>query len=88
VLAVKLLWSFVQVLSRRLRETNEQLSGARSALESRDIPFMEIEDVDEHADTQPKAPGPVALGVGGLATADETPAAAAAAAAAGGPAKE
>jgi serine/threonine protein phosphatase PrpC/CRP-like cAMP-binding protein len=86
VLAVKLLWSFVQVLSRRLRETNEQLSGARSALESRDIPFMEIEDVDEHADTQPKAPTPVALGGGGLATADETPAAAAAAA--GGPAKE
>ena len=32
VLAVKLLWSFVQVLSRRLRETNEQLSGARSKL--------------------------------------------------------
>ncbi len=47
VLAVKLLWSFVQVLSRRLRETNEQLSGARSALESRDLPFMEIDDIDE-----------------------------------------
>jgi serine/threonine protein phosphatase PrpC/CRP-like cAMP-binding protein len=46
VLAVKLLWSFVQVLSRRLRETNEQLSGARTALESRDLPFMEIEDLD------------------------------------------
>ncbi|MCC7112556.1 MAG: Stp1/IreP family PP2C-type Ser/Thr phosphatase [Deltaproteobacteria bacterium] len=54
VLAVKLLWSFVQVLSRRLRETNEQLSGVRSALESRDIPFMDIEDVDENADTQPR----------------------------------
>jgi PPM family protein phosphatase len=54
VLAVKLLWSFVQVLSRRLRETNEQLSGARSALESKDIPFMEIEDVNEEADTQPR----------------------------------
>lgn len=54
VLAVKLLWSFVQVLSRRLRETNEQLSGVRSALESRDIPFMEIEDVDENAETQPR----------------------------------
>jgi hypothetical protein len=47
VLAVKLLWSFVQVLSRRLRETNEQLSGARTALlESRDLPFMDIDDVD------------------------------------------
>jgi PPM family protein phosphatase len=47
VLAVKLLWSFVQVLSRRLRETNEQLSGARSALESRDVPYMEIEEAEE-----------------------------------------
>jgi serine/threonine protein phosphatase PrpC len=46
VLAVKLLWSFVQVLSRRLRETNEALSGARSALESRDLPFMDMDDVD------------------------------------------
>lgn len=46
VLAVKLLWSFVQVLSRRLRETNEQLSGARTALESRDLPFMDIDDLD------------------------------------------
>lgn len=47
VLAVKLLWSFVQVLSRRLRETNEQLSGARSALEtSKDIPFLEVNDFD------------------------------------------
>lgn len=46
VLAVKLLWSFVQVLSRRLRETNEQLSGARTALESRDLPFMEIDELD------------------------------------------
>jgi serine/threonine protein phosphatase PrpC len=45
VLAVKLLWSFVQVLSRRLRETNEQLSGARSALEtSKDVPFLEVDE--------------------------------------------
>lgn len=51
VLAVKLLWSFVQVLSRRLRETNEQLSGARTALESRDLPFMEIEDLDSDNET-------------------------------------
>jgi serine/threonine protein phosphatase PrpC/CRP-like cAMP-binding protein len=63
VLAVKLLWSFVQVLSRRLRETNEQLSGARSALESRDIPFMEIEDVDESADTQPRGNNPALAGM-------------------------
>ena len=53
VLAVKLLWSFVQVLSRRLRETNEQLSGARTALESRDLPFMEIEDIDDNEVTRP-----------------------------------
>ena len=50
VLAVKLLWSFVQVLSRRLRETNEQLSGARTALETRDLPFMDIEDIDSSDD--------------------------------------
>lgn len=55
VLAVKLLWSFVQVLSRRLRETNEQLSGARVALESKEIPFMDVEDVDGDAVTQPAA---------------------------------
>jgi CRP-like cAMP-binding protein len=55
VLAVKLLWSFVHVLSRRLRETNEALSGARSALESRDLPFMDIDDVDlADEDTKPK----------------------------------
>jgi serine/threonine protein phosphatase PrpC/CRP-like cAMP-binding protein len=55
VLAVKLLWSFVQVLSRRLRETNEALSGARSALESRDLPFMDMDDVDlADEDTKPK----------------------------------
>jgi serine/threonine protein phosphatase PrpC/CRP-like cAMP-binding protein len=81
VLAVKLLWSFVQVLSRRLRETNEQLSGARTALESRDIPFMDIEDIDEHTDTQLKSvpqavslaeqpiePGPAMSGGDGAAT--------------------
>jgi hypothetical protein len=45
VLAVKLLWSFVQVLSRRLRETNEQLSGARSELEQiQQVPFLEIDE--------------------------------------------
>jgi serine/threonine protein phosphatase PrpC/CRP-like cAMP-binding protein len=50
VLAVKLLWSFVQVLSRRLRETNEQLSGARSALENaKDLPFLDDEDAIEES---------------------------------------
>ncbi|MFH1809028.1 MAG: Stp1/IreP family PP2C-type Ser/Thr phosphatase [Pseudomonadota bacterium] len=45
VLAVKLLWSFVQVLSRRLRETNEQLTGARSELEQiQQVPFLEIDE--------------------------------------------
>lgn len=61
VLAVKLLWSFVQVLSRRLRETNEQLSGARVALESKDIPFMEIEDADDSVVTAPGGPAPSGL---------------------------
>ena len=32
ILAVKLLWSFVQVLSDRLRETNSELSEARQEL--------------------------------------------------------
>lgn len=45
VLAVKLLWSFVQVLSRRLRETNEQLSGARNELEQiQQVPFLDVDE--------------------------------------------
>ncbi|MBI5496905.1 MAG: Stp1/IreP family PP2C-type Ser/Thr phosphatase [Deltaproteobacteria bacterium] len=44
VLAVKLLWSFVQVLSHRLRETNEQLQGAKSELEqAQAVPFLEVD---------------------------------------------
>lgn len=43
VLAVKLLWSFVQVLSHRLRETNEQLQGVKSELEQAQTPFMEVD---------------------------------------------
>ncbi|GAB4288173.1 MAG: hypothetical protein Kow0090_00280 [Myxococcota bacterium] len=39
-MAVKLLWSFVQVLNQRLRETNEQLKGAKSQLQDLE---------DEHA---------------------------------------
>lgn len=41
VLSSKLLWSFVQVLSHRLRATNEALSDARSEV----APFAEIEDL-------------------------------------------
>jgi CRP-like cAMP-binding protein len=33
LLAVKLLWSFVQVLSERLRNTNEALTGLKSELD-------------------------------------------------------
>lgn len=46
VLAVKLLWSFVQVLSHRLRETNEQLQGAKSELEAAHAPFLEDVDME------------------------------------------
>ena len=35
LLAVKLLWAFMQVLSERLRATNEELSGVRSELAAR-----------------------------------------------------
>ena len=43
VLAVKLLWSFVQVLSDRLRATNAELSEARQELAIAQAvqPFME-----------------------------------------------
>src|SRR6185436_6602843 len=41
VLSSKLLWSFVQVLSHRLRATNEALSDARSEA----APFAEIDDL-------------------------------------------
>jgi serine/threonine protein phosphatase PrpC len=44
VLAVKLLWSFVQVLSHRLRETNEQLKGAKNELDQvQQVPFLEAD---------------------------------------------
>ena len=44
VLAVKLLWSFVQVLSHRLRETNEQLQGAKTELEQvQQVPFLDVD---------------------------------------------
>ncbi|MDF1566285.1 MAG: Stp1/IreP family PP2C-type Ser/Thr phosphatase [Deltaproteobacteria bacterium] len=35
LLAVKLLWAFLQILSERLRATNEELSGAKSELAAR-----------------------------------------------------
>ena len=34
VIATKLLWSFVQVMSGRLRDTNEALQGARAVLDN------------------------------------------------------
>lgn len=43
VLSSKLLWSFVQVLSHRLRATNEALSDARS--DGPAAPFAELEDL-------------------------------------------
>lgn len=48
VIATKLLWSFVQVMSTRLRETNEALQGARAELEEGDAfeIFMEEEERD------------------------------------------
>jgi hypothetical protein len=45
VLASKLLWSFVQVLSIRLRATNEALSESRNEV----APFAEIDDLSIQA---------------------------------------
>ena len=42
VIATKLLWSFVQVLSGRLRETNEALQGARKELTEQEEQGFEI----------------------------------------------
>ena len=39
IIATKLLWSFVQVLSTRLRETNEALQGARKELDAQSATF-------------------------------------------------
>ena len=49
VIATKLLWSFVQVLSGRLRETNEALQGAKRELAVTDDDAIEIlfDDTDE-----------------------------------------
>ncbi len=49
VLSSKLLWSFVQVLSHRLRATNEALSDARSETANTLPPFAEIEDLRREA---------------------------------------
>lgn len=49
VLSSKLLWSFVQVLSHRLRATNEALSDARSEAMAALPPFAEIDDLRREA---------------------------------------
>lgn len=49
VLSSKLLWSFVQVLSHRLRATNEALSDARSETANTLPPFAEIDDLRREA---------------------------------------
>jgi CRP-like cAMP-binding protein len=49
VLSSKLLWSFVQVLSHRLRATNEALSDARSESATTLPPFAEIDDLRREA---------------------------------------
>jgi serine/threonine protein phosphatase PrpC len=41
LLAVKLLWAFLQVLSERLRLTNEELSGVRTELAAKLTPFAQ-----------------------------------------------
>ena len=47
VIATKLLWSFVQVLSGRLRDTNEALQGAKDELVAENASFdVFIEDED------------------------------------------
>jgi CRP-like cAMP-binding protein len=48
VIATKLLWSFVQVLSGRLRDTNEALQGARRELDQTESEELEV-FVDEDA---------------------------------------
>ena len=45
VLASKLLWSFVQVLSHRLRATNEALSGLNIDLDTTSPPFAKMEQI-------------------------------------------
>ncbi len=47
VIATKLLWSFVQVMSTRLRETNEALQGARAELADAGDEFEVFLDEDE-----------------------------------------
>jgi CRP-like cAMP-binding protein len=47
VIATKLLWSFVQVLSTRLRETNEALQGARKELGESEQFEIFIDEEDE-----------------------------------------
>ena len=45
-LATKLLWSFLQVLSDRLRATSQELSDAREDVEDLSIELFDLEPVD------------------------------------------
>jgi len=47
VIATKLLWSFVQVLSGRLRDTNEALQGARKRLNTGTASFEPFDETEE-----------------------------------------
>jgi malate synthase len=49
VIATKLLWSFVQALSGRLRETNEALQGARKELTAQQADFEIFVDEDTNS---------------------------------------
>ena len=51
VLATKMLWAFVQVLSQRLRKTTEDLSGALEAVELTDVEFADDITINTDAAT-------------------------------------
>lgn len=55
-LAVKLLWSFVQELSTRLRQTNSDLAAIREGVE--EVEADELIEHDEHDDDTPAIPSP------------------------------
>src|SRR5688500_4674066 len=46
-LAVKLLWSFVQVMTRRLRDSTRELGEAREALKMEDLTHEIFTDFDD-----------------------------------------
>jgi len=56
LLAVKLLWSFVQVLSERLRNTNEALTGLKAELDSARAKATDPMPVSSTPDGEPSPP--------------------------------